>query len=358
MNKEKRNYTVYKHTAPNGKVYVGITGQKPERRWQNGYGYKNGNSYFWNAISVYGWDNFGHEILYTNLTKEEAEQKEVELIAFYDSTNRENGYNISFGGNATMAGFEFSDESKRKMSESHKGKKRSEESIQKQSKSLKGHVCSEETKKKISEFHKGRKVPIEKRNNMKKVICVETGIVYVSLSEAARQCNTDESSISAVCKGLENRLTTGGYHWCFYDEYDPDNYVLHMPKTSNKPRSVICIETNIVYKSISDAGRKTGVNSDAIGMTCNGKRKTAGGYHWCFYDTYNQDMKFRTSDKIKRVICIETEKVYESIQNVSCDGFSPKSVSACCCGRQKTHKGCHWMYYKDYLKEISKEVVA
>lgn len=29
-------YTVYKHTTPSGKVYIGITGQKPERRWQNG----------------------------------------------------------------------------------------------------------------------------------------------------------------------------------------------------------------------------------------------------------------------------------------------------------------------------------
>ena len=35
-----RNYCVYKHTAPNGKVYIGITGQSPEMRWRKGYGYK------------------------------------------------------------------------------------------------------------------------------------------------------------------------------------------------------------------------------------------------------------------------------------------------------------------------------
>lgn len=33
-------YTVYKHTTPSGKVYVGITKQKPEQRWDNGNGYK------------------------------------------------------------------------------------------------------------------------------------------------------------------------------------------------------------------------------------------------------------------------------------------------------------------------------
>lgn len=32
-------YSVYKHTCPNNKVYIGITSRKPEKRWKNGYGY-------------------------------------------------------------------------------------------------------------------------------------------------------------------------------------------------------------------------------------------------------------------------------------------------------------------------------
>ena len=51
----------------------------------------------------------------------------------------------------------------------------------------------------------------------------------------------------------------------------------------------------------------------------------------------------------RKVICIETEKIYESIKSVSNDGFNPKCVCECCCGRQKTHKGYHWMHYEDYL---------
>lgn len=31
------NYKVYMHTLPNGKRYVGITKQEPEKRWLNGY---------------------------------------------------------------------------------------------------------------------------------------------------------------------------------------------------------------------------------------------------------------------------------------------------------------------------------
>ena len=34
------NYTVYKHTSPIGKVYIGITKMNPIRRWSNGKGYK------------------------------------------------------------------------------------------------------------------------------------------------------------------------------------------------------------------------------------------------------------------------------------------------------------------------------
>lgn len=91
-------YCVYKHTFPNNKVYIGITSLNPLRRWkQNGMGYK-GQRFVFNAILKYGWDNIKHEILYSNLTKEEACQKEIELIAEYKSNNRKYGYNISIGG--------------------------------------------------------------------------------------------------------------------------------------------------------------------------------------------------------------------------------------------------------------------
>ena len=60
------NYTVYCHTNKiNGKRYVGITKQKPETRWNNGKGYS--TQYFKRAIDKYGWEEFTHEILFTNL---------------------------------------------------------------------------------------------------------------------------------------------------------------------------------------------------------------------------------------------------------------------------------------------------
>ena len=90
---------MYIHTNKvNQKVYIGITGRKPSERWQNGNGYKL-NPYFWNAIQKYEWDGFDHEIIEDNLTRKEAEQKEIYYIKKYDSTNHSKGYNIQRGGN-------------------------------------------------------------------------------------------------------------------------------------------------------------------------------------------------------------------------------------------------------------------
>lgn len=76
------------HVCPNYKKYIGITGRNPEYRWNEGKGYL-ANEYFTNAINKYNWRNIKHIILYQNLTKEEAEKKEIKLIAYY-RTNEKN----------------------------------------------------------------------------------------------------------------------------------------------------------------------------------------------------------------------------------------------------------------------------
>lgn len=90
-------YIVYKHTTPNNKVYIGISGFDPQYRWLNGRGYKH-QSVFFNAIIKYGWINIKHEILFSELTKEEALNKEEELIKLYQSYDRRYGYNVATRG--------------------------------------------------------------------------------------------------------------------------------------------------------------------------------------------------------------------------------------------------------------------
>ena len=37
---------------------------------------------------------------------------------------------------------------------------------------------------------------------------------------------------------------------------------------------------NIIYNSMSEAERMTGIPNSNISKVCKGERKTAGGYHW------------------------------------------------------------------------------
>ena len=70
----ENNYKVYKHTTPNGKVYIGITCQDPQKRWGYGCNYKN-QRYFSTAIKKYGWDNITHEYYMTIFHKKKQKIK-------------------------------------------------------------------------------------------------------------------------------------------------------------------------------------------------------------------------------------------------------------------------------------------
>ena len=110
-------FVVYRHIFPNGKIYIGITSKAPALRWKkDGVGYK-GQTHLYNAIKKYGWNNIKHEILFKNLTQEEAEQKEIELIQKCKSDQKEYGYNHAKGGMINRGyTFKHSEEVKKKLS--------------------------------------------------------------------------------------------------------------------------------------------------------------------------------------------------------------------------------------------------
>lgn len=225
-------FCVYKHTSPNGKVYVGITCQNPVVRWSQGYKH---NSHFTSAILKYGWDNFKHEVLFSDLTKEEAETKEIELIAEYKSNNPEFGYNIENGGNAHG---KHSEQTKRKISDSHKGMKYDESFcakvsvLKKRNKYRLGKTFSEESKQKISDANKGKfsgsnnyffgKRFVGNDNPRSKLICkYSLDGEFIEKKESANQFATEmkkknASHIVACCKG--KRKSAYGFVWRYADE--------------------------------------------------------------------------------------------------------------------------------------------
>jgi len=117
-NRENNKWTVYIHTSPSGKYYVGITSQKPKDRWNKGSGYN--GQIFNRAINKYGWDNISHEIIASRLTESEAKYFEVALIRELKSNKSQFGYNATMGGQGTT-GFIPSEETKKKQSEAKQG---------------------------------------------------------------------------------------------------------------------------------------------------------------------------------------------------------------------------------------------
>lgn len=186
----KSDFCVYKHTSPSGKVYIGITQQRPEYRWQGGLGYRH-NEYFFRAILKYGWNNFAHEILQSGLSKEEACAAETALIASCRSNEKAYGYNITSGGEM----FKHSPESIQKMRANRKGKGR--------------HPKSDDFRQKIREHHAGGSPP-------KAVVCITTGKVYASINDAARDTGVDKGPISKCCRGISHYHTAGGFLWAYH----------------------------------------------------------------------------------------------------------------------------------------------
>lgn len=205
----KNKYCVYVHkNKSNGKVYVGLTSMIPEERWSNGKGYHTG--YFRFTIDKYGWDNFEHKILKDNLTKDEASYWEMYYIRQYNSTDRNFGYNISFGGEC--GGHPQTEETKKKISKNGYhygmlGKTHSEETKRKMSVSRTGKVFSDEIKEKLS------KSALKNRGRL--FLCIETGKIFNNLNDAYKETLCPKGSIVQCCKGKQKQ--SKGYHWCYAD---------------------------------------------------------------------------------------------------------------------------------------------
>lgn len=78
------------------------------------------------------------------------------------------------------------------------------------------------------------------------------------------------------------------HNWLSNLEWVQDRAEIKMPKrreklsisTSRKPLTVMCVETDTVYKSVMAAHRDTGISHCVILRACHNERNTAGGYHW------------------------------------------------------------------------------
>lgn len=154
------------------------------------------------AIKKYGKENFSKEIIEYCNSRQELNEAEIKWIKFYNAVDDENFYNIASGGMTYIMS-----------KEKHPlfGKQRSEEVKEKISKNnaRKGKpgtmLNKHHTSETIEKLKLIRKLEINNGKtpkNKKKVICIETNIVYNSIHEAANNFDNKLNavkSISAVC---------------------------------------------------------------------------------------------------------------------------------------------------------------
>lgn len=133
----------------NGKVYIGQSVDIKKRFREHKYHFKTNNhcnNYLQNAWNKYGEENFSFEII-EQCSEEELRPKEIFYIEEYRKIIEV--YNLTNGGDGTK-GYNHTEESKKKMSEYHKGKHEGENN------NFYGKKHTKETKEKISKVCKGK----------------------------------------------------------------------------------------------------------------------------------------------------------------------------------------------------------
>lgn len=185
---------VYSHTRLDNDTifYIGIGNE-----YKRAYSKHSRNSYWNNIVSK---ADYKVNILFENLTWDEACKKEVELISLYGRKDLKKGLlaNLTDGGDGVKG---HSQETIDKITKVHKGRIQSEKEILKRVNSRKGYFHSAETKKKMSSSAKGRIFTEEHRKNLSLsqkgkensngIITLDlyTGVFFNSLKNACESLN-------------------------------------------------------------------------------------------------------------------------------------------------------------------------
>jgi group I intron endonuclease len=279
---QNNNWTVYCHICPNGKRYIGITNCTVNTRWgKDGKGYK--KQVFYNAIKKYGWDNIKHEIIAEGVSKEVAEEKEIELIKEYKTLNSENGYNCAIGGNVN-SGFKMPETAKETLRLLKTGTHHNKETRDKMSKDRKGEKAywygkkhSKETKAKLSEIKTGEKNP-----NFGKKIHSEEHLK--KLSDRMSGKNNPMYGKGDLLSGINNPMY-GKKH----SEETKRKYSENRKGSNNGNSRKVCqydAEGNLikVWDYINQAVAELGLSTkNGIIACCRGRQKTAHGFKWSYF---------------------------------------------------------------------------
>jgi hypothetical protein len=305
----KKEYCVYRHTTPNGKIYIGITSRKVEERWLNGRGYSY-NHHFTNAINKYGWHNIRHEVIAEKLNETESKTMERFFIQMYKSYNPKYGYNKTLGGD-DLSRFEksvlqYSLDGKliRRYGSMTEAAVITNTRISRISDCTKGNRFSTNGSIWLLEDDNQREVKLNKAIKEKKHPSAMCGganhqaraieqytldgtyiKTYPSAQTASDLLGIDYSTIKK-CASTSNKdrasKSAGGFIWIHADETNKEEILKgKMNKGCEKAVSQYTLDGKHVRDFVSITEAKAFLNTNGkIGECARGERKTACGYIW------------------------------------------------------------------------------
>jgi group I intron endonuclease len=245
-----------------GRIYVGQTTRQKQRHKEHVVGQSAAASHIDRAFLKHGADAFAYEVLVADVPAEDL--NDWERFFVWQLQSYGHGYNMDAGGGfdretarrrwqsaeyrakmlAAFAARGRNEQTRRKLSETQKRRaaepgwhlselwktegrksahlKRNEEMHKRQDYREKMKAVFESESFKAAAAEKNRRIagdPEWRRRqleanraaNCRAVVCVETGVVYVGLSDASRETGANLAKICNVCKG--SRKTAGGYRW-------------------------------------------------------------------------------------------------------------------------------------------------
>ena len=289
----------------NGKIYIGKTNNL-RRRWnEHKYGYTK-TSILKRAIKKYGVENFLFDVVAeipfdtTEELNSVLDQLEIYYIELYDTYK--NGYNATIGGEG-ISFYHHSEETKKKISRSNKGRVLSEETKRKCRIANLGHHHTEDAKRRIREALLARDHEIYERaaakrrgvkrdydmimqganKRRKPILQYDLDGNFIREYPGAIAANRAwKSGICSCCKGKLKEAY--GYIWRYKTKED---YALKIDAPKN-----IHIENKVVYQyntngdyitsyeNMSVAAKQTNINRSAISNCLCGLSNSSGGYVW------------------------------------------------------------------------------
>ena len=230
-------------------------------------------------------------------------------------------------------------------------------------------------------------------NSKTRVVCVTTGEVFESQTEAGKKYNT--TGISKCCSDNDIRRTAGKLLdgtkliWMFYEEYimkTKDEIENILKEELEEPHGmvikVICLTNGEIFSTMTSAAEEYNISYNSISSCCRKSSFSAGTdlitgkpLVWMYYDEYvlktkDEIQSILNNKRIKtrfkgEIICLTTRETFNDVYEAGIKYNIRADAISFCCDKDKTNKSAGklsdgtkmvWMYYKDYILKTKDEI--